>query len=189
MKTNTRVINYFAGPGAGKSTTATGVFSRLKQMGIICEYVSEYAKDITWEETPKLLTNQIHVFAEQFRRQWRLIDKVDFIITDSPIFLSSVYYKFYNEKNGNSKFTPEYDANICKMFEETFIEFNNINFYIQRNKPYINAGRVQSYTEAEEIDTQVKTRLRETGIEFCETNSLIAIEDTLAYLKDKKLIE
>ena len=35
-------------PGVGKSTVAAGVFSELKRRQISCEYVSEYAKEITW---------------------------------------------------------------------------------------------------------------------------------------------
>ncbi len=37
-------INLFAGPGAGKSTTATWLFSQLKIAGISIELTSEYVK-------------------------------------------------------------------------------------------------------------------------------------------------
>lgn len=36
-----KVINLIAGPGAGKSTTAAGVFSRLKFNDINCELVTD----------------------------------------------------------------------------------------------------------------------------------------------------
>lgn len=39
------VINLFAGPGSGKSTTCAGVFNKLKLAGINCEMALEYAKD------------------------------------------------------------------------------------------------------------------------------------------------
>lgn len=42
---NTIIVNLFAGPGAGKSTGAAYIFSKLKLAGIDCEYVSEFAKD------------------------------------------------------------------------------------------------------------------------------------------------
>jgi broad-specificity NMP kinase len=45
---NTLVVSLFAGPGVGKSTMATGIFSALKFKGIECEYVSEYAKNLVW---------------------------------------------------------------------------------------------------------------------------------------------
>ena len=70
------VINIFGGPGCGKSTTATGVFSLLKLHGVNAEFVSEFAKDLTWEERYKTLKNQNYVSAKQHHRQWRLSDDV-----------------------------------------------------------------------------------------------------------------
>ena len=40
------VVNLFAGPGSGKSTTCAGLFSKLKLAGIYCEMVLEYAKEL-----------------------------------------------------------------------------------------------------------------------------------------------
>ena len=91
----TKIINLIGGPGVGKSTIASGLFSELKQRKVSCEYVSEYAKEVTWEQTHKLLENQIHVFSEQFRRQYRLLGQVDFVITDSPLLLNTVYFNYY----------------------------------------------------------------------------------------------
>ena len=99
MKTKTKIINFFGGPGVGKSTTATGLFSWMKQQGYSVEYVSEFAKELSWEGSTSQLENQAHVFAEQFRRQWRLIDQVDYVITDSPLLLSSVYFDYYFERS------------------------------------------------------------------------------------------
>lgn len=39
------VVNFLGEPSCGKSTAATYVFSKLKMLGISCEYVSEFAKD------------------------------------------------------------------------------------------------------------------------------------------------
>ncbi len=105
----TKVIALCGGPGVGKSTVATGLFSELKQRKISCEYVSEYAKEITWEGTQKLLENQMHVFAEQFRRQFRLLNKVDYIVTDSPLIFSSIYFDFYYKSLKEQVFSQEYE--------------------------------------------------------------------------------
>ena len=45
------VINLFAGPGVGKSTTAARVFAELKLKGVNCEMALEFAKDKVWEES------------------------------------------------------------------------------------------------------------------------------------------
>lgn len=81
------VINLIGGPGAGKSTTAAGVFFLLKLLNVRCELVTEFAKELTYDENWSDLKRQLYVTAEQERRQRRLVDKVDFIVTDSPLLL------------------------------------------------------------------------------------------------------
>ena len=132
----TKVINFFGGPGVGKSTIASGIFHELKKKDCNCEYVSEYAKDVVWEGTTNLLENQIHVFSEQLRRQWRLINKVEYIITDSPLLLSSVYYEYYT-KNKNIFFSEKHTKLCLEFFDKTFEEFDNMNFIIERTKAII----------------------------------------------------
>lgn len=156
MKTNTKVINIHGGPGVGKSTIATGLFSLLKQKKVNCELASEYAKEITWEGTQTLLHNQISLFGEQFRRQYRLLDKVDYIISDSPLLLNAIYLEFFLEKSKKRYFDSEYIILMKQFFDETFSQFNNLNFYIDRDaKYYTDQGRVHSLKESEEIDQKI----------------------------------
>lgn len=83
-----KVINLLSGPGAGKSTTAAGLFYQMKLKGINVELITEYAKDMTWEERYNTLSNQLYIFAKQYSRQLRVKNKVDYIVTDSPLLLS-----------------------------------------------------------------------------------------------------
>jgi len=55
-------INLWAGPGTGKSTMAASIFAELKWNKIDCELVSEYAKQIVWEESYTKLNNQNWLF-------------------------------------------------------------------------------------------------------------------------------
>ena len=93
------IINLFGGPGTGKSTTAAALFYKLKMMGINCELVTEFAKDITWEKNKKALACQPYVFGKQCYRIERCVDQVDVIITDSPLPLSILYNKDKGQKN------------------------------------------------------------------------------------------
>lgn len=147
------VLNLFAGPGTGKSTTAADVFARCKWAGINCEMALEYAKDKVWEESTKILDNQLYVFGKQYHRIKRLTDQVDLIITDSPLLLSLVYYKGDN-------------PHFSKMVLEEFSRMNNLNFFLQRSKKYNPSGRLQTEVKARELDTKIKNVLIENGVPF-----------------------
>jgi len=132
------VINLYGGPGSGKSTTAAGVFSKLKLLGVNVELVTEYAKDLTWEESFKKLGNQNIVSANQHHRQWILND-VDVIITDSPIIQGLIYSNKYHD-------------HIMELFNE----FDNINIFLNRKKAYQTKGRSQTLDQAITLDNKIK---------------------------------
>jgi hypothetical protein len=147
------VINLFAGPGVGKSTNAAKIFADLKMKGINCEMALEFAKDKVWEESFRTMDDQIYIFGKQFHRIWRLKDKVDVIICDSPLPISIVYDK------ENSKAFHE-------LIMEQFNKFNNLNFYLKRSAVYQESGRVQTEEEAKKIDKVVEGILIDYKIPF-----------------------
>lgn len=170
MKSKTVIINLAGGPCVGKSTVAAGVFFELKKRGISCELVREVAKDTVWEDTTSLLENQIHIFSEQFRRQWMVIDKVQFVITDSPLILNSVYLDEFVEKQGRyTTFDPEYLEQMRNFFDETFMQFNNMDFVISREftdedgqivyRPYTENGRLQKQEDAIKLDKKIADKI------------------------------
>ena len=60
------LINLFGAPGAGKSTGAAYIFSKLKMHGINAELVTEFAKDKVWEESKEVLNNKEKIFGKQY---------------------------------------------------------------------------------------------------------------------------
>lgn len=181
----TKIINILGGPGVGKSTISTGVFSKLKASSVNCEYVSEFAKDIVWEGTHSLLENQLYVFAEQFRRQFRLLGKVDYVITDSPLILSPIYFEMYRERN--KFFTEQYSASLKQHFLDTFNLFDNINIYVSRNKHYVQVGRNQTENEARDVDQLIHQYLTTNQIPFSHTDSQFGVNFILNSVFDYKL--
>lgn len=137
---NTRVINLFGGPGAGKSTTAAGLFHLMKLEGIKCELVTEYAKELVYEE--RSLADGILIFAQQHRRMKRLAGKVDYIITDSPLVMSEVYQLVL---------PPSFHQLVRTIYNG----FNNVEFKINRVKPYHAYGRVQTEEKARILDIEM----------------------------------
>jgi hypothetical protein len=148
------VINLFTGPGAGKSTTAAGVFSLLKLHGVNAELITEFAKDLTWEGRHSTLANQYYVTAKQYHRMWRVKDQVDVMITDSPILLAMVY--------------GDNPGAFNRQLFHLHNEFNNVNYFINRVKPYQPKGRNQTEEESHELDKEIKKLLDEFKISYRE---------------------
>lgn len=149
----TIVINLVAGPCAGKSTIASGIFYKLKMKGIDCEQTLEYAKDRVWEGSYSTMDDQIYMFGKQYHRVWRLNHKVQVIISDSPLILSIHY----------AKFESKYFENFVI---EQFNRFNNITYFIERDTEYNENGRVHTLEDAKKADNELKDILVKHNIEY-----------------------
>ena len=149
------VTNLFGAPGAGKSTGAAFLFSQLKLAGINAELVTEYAKDKVWEEDRAVFDNQVYIFGKQSFRISRLVGKVDVAITDSPILLSDYY-------NHNDRWGKEFSALAQKLFED----YDNLNFFVERSKPYNPAGRFQNEKESDDVGDSMRDYLEANHIPY-----------------------
>jgi hypothetical protein len=147
------VVNLFAGPGTGKSTTAAKIFAALKDRGINAELAGEYAKDLTWARRFGTLADQLYVFGKQHHRIYRLAQDCDVIITDSPILMGLAY-------------TADYPADFKRTVRWAFERYRNINFFLERTKPYNPKGRNQTLEEAKQKDLDILRILSATKTPF-----------------------
>jgi hypothetical protein len=172
----TIVVNFLAGPGTGKSTIASDVFSRLKKTGIESELASEFAKDLVWSQDLRTLKNQIYVFANQFERIDRLIGKVDVVVTDSPLLLSTMF------KNHRIFEYPFINDTFDKLVLQVNNIYNNLNYFIKRTVPFNPVGRIEkSVEEAIENDNKIKKVLLDNSISF---KSITNSEENIQYVMD-----
>lgn len=151
----TIVINLIGGPCSGKSTIASGLFYELKKDGINAELALEFAKDKVWEESFRTMDDQIYIFAKQYHKIWRLNEKVNIIITDSPLPVSLYYMK------ETSKYFNDFVI-------EQYNKFNNLMYFIKRSEEYQQEGRIQSKEESIKIDGELKNLLIKNNIKFKE---------------------
>lgn len=159
----TLVVNLLGGPSSGKSKLTGYLFALLKFQNINCEQVPEYAKDVVWDlslpnvkEQNKeiirhMLSNQIDIFGNQHKRLYRLLGKVDVVITDSPLIMQLAYSN---------------DVILDNLIHKEFNKMNNLNIFLNRVAPYNPAGRTQTKEEAQGLDPIIKDILIQHNIPF-----------------------
>jgi nicotinamide riboside kinase len=112
-------IGFTGVPGSGKTSTARALAAEMKKNGYNIELVEEYARryiskhgqmDKVWE--------QYRITAKQVEWEDSVIDKVELIITDSPIFLGFLY----------ASDIPKTDAKDVMVFNDLFKLLARLNF-------------------------------------------------------------
>lgn len=161
------IINFFGGPGIGKSTQSTGLYTIMKQHHFDVELTYEFPKIVAWEENYSAIKDQFYITANQHRNISRLYGKVKYIIVDSPIILGMVYKTRYNpEPQYPSMF---YDESFDNFLLSLFKKYKSLNILLRRDDTtYDENGRFQNLQESKEIDEDVKIRLLANNIPFVE---------------------
>lgn len=181
------IINFFGGPGIGKSTQSAGLFTEMKKNHMDVELTYEFPKIVAWEENFSAIKDQFYITANQHRNISRLYGKVKYIIVDSPIILGMVYKNLYdNEPEYPSKFYDEYfDQFIIKLF----MKYNNLNVFLRRDDTtYDSNGRFQNLQESKKIDEDIKKRLLDNNIPFVEFDvHTYTCFDIFKYINEHKL--
>ena len=180
MKT-TIIINLFGGQGSGKSTTMAGIFHYLKNANIDCEMVTEFAKELVWESRNDTFKDELYIFAKQNHRLFRCNGKVDVIITDRPILMTSVYNRVYGNQND-----VKWNKSLDCIVKETFDKYNNYNFYLKRVKPYNPNGRNETEEKAKLFDKKFLSFLNENNIKYKTVNGdRFASEEISKYILER----
>ena len=149
------LVNLYGAPGSGKFTGAAYIFSKLKMAGIDAELVTEFAKDKVWEESKAPFDNQVYMFGKQYFRISRCADKVDVIVTDSPLPLSNFY-------NSTEILGKEFNEMVMKVANS----YERMDYLIHRYKPYNPNGRFQTEEESNELAEKLEKFLNFYEIDF-----------------------
>lgn len=180
MKRNTIVINIAGGPGTGKTTIAAQLFSKLKEKGYEVENVSEFAKELVWEGRNEAFDDRLYMHGEQNHRLMQMNNKLDYIITDSPLFLTAVYNNYYLK----DKFPKSYNQMIENVTLETFKLYNNKVYLLDRNTGYKIVGRRENKNTAKQIDEALIKYLDKNKIKYKKLSLDNAVENILKDIGD-----
>lgn len=121
-----------------------------------------------WDNALEILDDQIFLFGEQHRRLYRLLNKVEYAITDCPILLSIIY-----GKEASKKFNLPWDREFTDLILKTYCQYDNYNFFVDRgDREYLKIGRLQDREGAIEKDNQIKEMLDNYNIPYFRVKSV-----------------
>jgi nicotinamide riboside kinase len=173
----THVINFFAGPGTGKSTLAAAVFTNMKNKSVDVELVREYVKDWAWIERRPKANDQIYLLGKQAQAESRLYGKVKYIVTDSPILLAPIYEKHYF----NRDITKEAAFKFMQYAQQDGVVYHN--FFLRRYKAFQQAGRFETEEQARALDQAIMNFLEENQVPFTIVD--LPFEDRVQFVHDR----
>lgn len=157
ISTPVRRICLFAGPGAGKSTTAHWIIWRLKSLGISAEMSREWIK--RWAYAGRQmdrLTDQVIVMGRQVEEEMEALATGCVVVTDSPILLQAAY----------SDWTMDVERAI--LIEQGLQQrYTSLNLFIHRgDREFIAQGRWEDAEAARAKDDQIMGLLDKAGLRF-----------------------
>ncbi len=155
-----KVINIFGGPGTGKSTLAAALFAKMKISGFSVELVSEYAKQMVFEDRGNVLKeDQLYIFAKQHRKLLVLRDTVDYVITDSPFIQGWVYLR----QNPGSIYN---EVEFGSLIRSTFNSYPNLNIFLEKSDAvkYKQMGRYQDEASAAGVGKSIYYDMKNIGL-------------------------
>lgn len=149
----TILINLFGSSSAGKSSLMADLFNSLKSAGQTVEMCPEIIKQWAWDGIYPNKYDQYYLMGQEIKQQSRLLGKVDYVISDSPV-LQNAFYNYYINGSDNL-YTPTVD------YLEMLIEDGHgiLNCMLYRNKPYEQKGRYQTEEESDKIAQELTNYL------------------------------
>lgn len=169
----TVVVNFWGGPGSGKSSLTGGLFYNLKTKHLIrSEMAREIAKVLVWDGRHKMLQQQGLVTALQKQEIDIVHDHVNVVICDSPILLGSIYAPKHYPQSYHDFLLWQHN------------QYDNINIVVNRNKPFDPNGRMHNEEEAADAHLEIIQLLNKNGFAYFETTS-DGLEEVTAYVVEQ----
>ena len=154
-----KVINLFAPPGTGKTTTGQMLSGLLSLSDHKVEYVPEFAKFATLARNQSALSDQIYMFAKQENRLKVLAESgLDFVIMDGPLPIALLFAP------------PRYYRHYEPLVIEVFNSYENINFYLNKapGHRYKNHGRNENEAQANALGKILRELLSKHQVGYTE---------------------
>lgn len=140
-------VEFYAGPGSGKTTSAFELFSAVKKEDIHIEFIREVAQERILQNKEVSAARQLSILVEGVDRAEVLITKgYKNIVTDTSLDLSLFYGLGH-----------EYEAEMKSIIKKFYAKVHRVKVFVIRNenKKYHQLGRFQTKEESMVIDGQL----------------------------------
>jgi len=159
--TNHLIVNFFGGPGVGKTTASAELFISLKKNNVDAHLVGEFAQECVLEGNVDSLNDQLYIFGNTYHRLRSAYQQATVTVIDSPILLSCIYQEGLPDL---------FNQLVLAMHER----FRNLNVLLERTDGYNHSmmGRVHSLSESVGIDKQIERMLEQYEVPFVRQNEI-----------------
>lgn len=145
------LINLYGGAGSGKSTGAAYIFSQLKLRGVLTEIHREPVKDAAYKGSViRDWSNPLLILGDILDKQKLYLQHVDVVVSDAPL-LQALFYI-----DNSKKKVPLY---LYLKRSEPLNNILQLHYIIERDKPYIQIGRVHSEQDSNKYTFKIKQEL------------------------------
>lgn len=151
------VINYFGGPGVGKSVAMAKTFTDLKVRGYNVEMLSEVAKQFIYEDRMNAIKDDYYLVARVNYLLSCISNQVDIVVMDGSILNTNIY----------SKWNGKYSENFGKVVTSLFYGYDNISIYLKRATEFKSGeGRIHSEEESKTLDKLIEEELKLREVDY-----------------------
>jgi hypothetical protein len=187
-ETNHIVVNFFSGPGGGKTAAAAALFVELKRSRVEVLLVGEFAQECVLAGNEDALRDQLFIFGNTYHRVSSAYQQATVTIVDSPILLSCVY---------QNNLPPIFNQLVIAIFNQ-FQNFNILLDVREEDYQHTMVGRVHSLQESLQLDGVIKARLDEYEIDYVSQSQILEeqkelipylAEQILEYLEEPTVVE
>jgi len=180
----TRVINFFAGPSAGKTTNALGLASYLKTRRKDILYIPEFAMQAVVQGRLQTLEDQLYILGKQAHKLYDAKDHFEYVVTDAPLFLMLYYMK-----DANKKFVDgtRWKETLADLVIQTFDQYDNYTYFVDRgDREFRQMGRIHNFQQSVQIDGELRKIASTNGIPYTQINNW---NDVVSDLVQQKILE
>lgn len=143
-------VNFYGGPGVGKTTLAALIFAELRKTNVSCSLIPEWIKTWAYQGRPITGFDQLFSFSNQLFMEEEAIRSTGIIITDSPLFLQCMY------SDKHARIVSQHIWNIAYSFESYY---PSVNFLVKRSGRYEQHGRYEDEEQAIQMDNYIIQQL------------------------------